>query len=176
MLRARELLAAGLDVGASHRVRRVREDVAAFDELACGLPPGPRRVVALLRKHGRRPPAASERETIARAVADSFAETSYEYPWNGLEDDLRALGVSSLRLFAFGSLINRESASRDFSDAGARSVPVLAFGVVRLFEYDMPDVLRAPMCFAGAETCSPAFAGLWRDTTFLGDGETTVAV
>jgi predicted ATPase/tetratricopeptide (TPR) repeat protein len=274
VLRARELLAAGLDVSASHRVRRVREDVSALDGLVCGSPPREWRVVALLRKHGRRPPAASELEMISRAVADSFAETSYEYPWNGLEADLRTLGASSFRLFAYGSLVNRESASRDFPNAGERSVPALAFGVVRLFEYDMPDVVRARfyprlraddperaslnihvtgfltdvangvvidvaidevtalrerevgydlrpivcidwseetpaepriafvlsapnrlwkdrpltnrslqplrpylrMCLAGAETCSKAFAAFWRDTTFLGDGETTVSV
>lgn len=145
IVRARELLAAGLDVRSRDRIRRVREDVEALERLVVETPPlsqVERRVVTLLTKHGRRPPDARELDEIARVVAQSFSfsETSYEYPWNGLADELQAQGAASFPLFGYGSLVNRESVRK--TCRAENFAPALAFGVVRHFDYDMPDALR----------------------------------
>jgi hypothetical protein len=75
-------------------------------------------------------------------MARAFDESSYEYPWTGLEEELKAQGLSTIRLFGYGSLLNRESASRTFAGSVERFVPAIAFGVVRLFNFEMPDAVR----------------------------------
>ena len=144
-VRARDLLVHELRVDRGHRVRRVREDVEALEQLS-GQTREPeraeRRIVALLGKHGRRAPSVGELQEIERMMVCSFRETSYEYPWNGLEDELQAQNASSLRLFGYGSLVNQESALRTFRGTTGRFVPAIVFGVIRLFNFEMPDVVR----------------------------------
>jgi hypothetical protein len=75
-------------------------------------------------------------------VFHAFDESSYEYPWRGFETDLRESGRKTIRLFGYGSLLNLESALRTFPGTAERFTPALAFGIVRLFNFEMPEAVR----------------------------------
>lgn len=63
----------------------------------------------------------------------------YTYPYENLASKLAAEGKTSLPLFSYGSLIDKESASRTLSpEALATRRPALAFGVKRTFDRDVP--------------------------------------
>jgi hypothetical protein len=73
----------------------------------------------------------------AHAAARPAGLRTWAYPWDGVEDTLRAAGCETLPLVGFGSLINATSAARTVA-ASARQ-PVVAFGVRRLFTRRMSE-------------------------------------
>lgn len=63
----------------------------------------------------------------------------YSYPYNGLIENLKCLGIKKLPLFVFGSLVSKEDAARTLGpDSLATRKPAVAFAVVRLFNRDVP--------------------------------------
>jgi predicted ATPase len=134
-----------LKLGKTHRVKRVAEDLEALAEIVDRLEADDAvsHVSSLLDRHGSRPLDSAELNEISALVASSFDRLSYEYPWTGLENDLRTQKRSTIRLFGYGSLVNQESALRTFAGAGERLTAAIAFGVIRLFNFEMPDVVRA---------------------------------
>ena len=80
---------------------------------------------------------------INEKMADANKESIYQYSWDSLEKDLKNKGFSSLPVVAYGSLVNPESASVTFQDNSKRShLPVIAFGVRRIFNYEMSSKVR----------------------------------
>jgi hypothetical protein len=144
VFRARDLQAR-LKLGKTHRVKRVREDLEALAGIVDSLDSDDTgsHVSSLLNRHGGRPLDSAELNEISALVASSFDRLSYEYPWTGLENDLRTQNRSTIRLFGYGSLVNQESALRTFAGGGERLTAAIAFGVIRLFNFEMPDVVRA---------------------------------
>lgn len=62
------------------------------------------------------------------------------YPWEGLESFLPSIGCNHLHLLAYGSLMNRESASLTMqSESDPSFTPAIGFGIKRLFNYRMPQ-------------------------------------
>ena len=79
-----------------------------------------------------------------QAVRDLLVEVPrqprFVYPWDRLETTLTD-GVQSLSVVGYGSLLNRSSSANTLSETAlAARRPVLAFGVLRLFNYDMDTV------------------------------------
>lgn len=134
-----------LGIDKNHRVRRVREDIYHLEEVLAQFSANEsfeRRISKLLAKHGLSPLSPAELQDISDAMERASDETSYEYPWYQLEEELKAQGRSTIRLFGYGSLLNRESAARTFTGAADRFIPAIAFGTVRLFNFEMPDAVR----------------------------------
>jgi predicted ATPase len=134
-----------LDVHVTHAVRKVREDLGHLQDIKARL--GEKgelgsRISSLLSQCGSRPLTAGETEAISSSVFHAFDEPSYEYPWKGLEADLRRDGRETIMLFGYGSLLNLESARRTFPGTVERFTPAIAFGVVRLFNFEMPEAVR----------------------------------
>lgn len=64
----------------------------------------------------------------------------FEYPWTGIEEQLRAQGLEYLPLVGYGSLLNPQSAARTITNTPPDGhPPVIAAGARRVFEYRMPD-------------------------------------
>jgi hypothetical protein len=68
---------------------------------------------------------------VNKRTLESSLNSVYRYPWNSLEKELLAKG-QKVPIFAFGSLINTQSASLSFTSEGN---PALGFGFRRLFSY-----------------------------------------
>lgn len=80
---------------------------------------------------------------IYEKMADAHQEFIYQYSWDSLENDLKNNGFSSLPVVAYGSLVNPKSAAVTFQDNSKRShLPVIAFGVRRIFNYEMSTKVR----------------------------------
>ncbi len=61
----------------------------------------------------------------------------YKYPYAGLDASLRSSGLTSIKIFSYGSLMNYDSASRTLSSQTMSSLrPAIAFGVKRVFNRD----------------------------------------
>ncbi|GEM_PF-2264304 len=81
---------------------------------------------------------------VLEATSKMLDNVGFEYPWNGLEEYLQERGIKTIRLFGYGSLINKKSASRTLPNSAESSfVQAISFGIVRLLDYEMPDVVRA---------------------------------
>jgi hypothetical protein len=76
-------------------------------------------------------------ESIVQTILAATARVHYLYPWEGLEERLRQ-GGQRLTLIAYGSLINAQS-WRSGHEVGRRGAPMVAFGVRRVFDYEMDD-------------------------------------
>lgn len=62
-----------------------------------------------------------------------------DYPWDGLEDELRDAGVMSIDLAGYGSLLNAESARTTIPDTPPEGhPPIMVYGATRIFNYEMP--------------------------------------
>jgi hypothetical protein len=80
-------------------------------------------------------------EAVRRLHADLSTRPGWEYPWEGLEADLKRAG-RPLLLVGYGSLMNEASAAQTISPAvPARAV--VAFGARRVFNYAMPEDVLA---------------------------------
>ena len=93
------------------------------------------------RRPGKHTPALSAQDwdRVRRLLADLRREgRAYRYPWNSLEDDL-AGAEGPLTLFGYGSLMNAASAAETVVATTGRAGPALAFGVVRVFNYVIPE-------------------------------------
>jgi hypothetical protein len=77
------------------------------------------------------------RDAIEDKILAATAWPIYPYPWDTLEADLRK-ERRPLTLVAYGSLINAES-WKDRPELGERGGPMLAFGVRRVFDYEMDE-------------------------------------
>lgn len=63
----------------------------------------------------------------------------YAYPWNELDDDRTHNDAGQLALVGYGSLMNSESSARTIRRASdCHGIPVIAFGVQRVYNYRMP--------------------------------------
>jgi tetratricopeptide (TPR) repeat protein len=134
-----------IEISGQHPIRRVREGLSDLEWLD--------RQLAMQKEDScqrYRPPArvggvelAADRVfEISHKVASMFALPGFDYPWLDIEDYLESQGEDALRLFGYGSLINEESAARTVSvDADGR-LATIAFGVLRLLDYDLPPEFR----------------------------------
>lgn len=78
---------------------------------------------------------------LTQMMVKAKQRSIYQYPWNSLEVKLKKLGRFELLLVAYGSLVNSESAKLTLSgDSVANAEPVVAFGVKRIFNYEIPPV------------------------------------
>lgn len=76
---------------------------------------------------------------VRRLMGDLADQPSYPYPWADLESDIEGGAMSRLSLVGYGSLMNVGSAARTITATGRDDrVPVIAFGVRRVFDYEMP--------------------------------------
>ena len=81
-----------------------------------------------------------------------YARFDYEYPWYDLEEDFQKRNEQKLKLFGYGSLMNKVSANQTISDeTSSKFTKALAFGIIRLLDYEMPDEVRKRPLYAGAE-------------------------
>jgi tetratricopeptide (TPR) repeat protein len=144
-LRARSL-EKRLSISKSHRLRKVREDIACLEDIEIRMGDreiAEKKISRLLVECNSAPLLSAELEQINDAILRVSDEYSYEYPWAGLEKELRGQQRTTIKLFGYGSLLNRESALRTFPGPNERFTPAIAFGVVRLFNFEMPDAVRA---------------------------------
>jgi hypothetical protein len=74
---------------------------------------------------------------VLDAIGRACDAPQYAYPWLNLPRDCDG----SLWLIGYGSLMNSQSARRTLADGSFRG-PVIAYGVRRLFDYVMPEVVR----------------------------------
>ncbi len=74
---------------------------------------------------------------IEQAVQHANAAPSYAYPWSELTSDRN----DTLLLVGYGSLLNSHSARRTLSVSSWR-VPIITYGVRRVFDYIMPVSVR----------------------------------
>jgi len=78
-------------------------------------------------------------DAVAEAMRLAAEEPTYIYPWSSLEDDLASRGRDRLAVVGYGSLVNRDSAIITLDEGTvAASLSVIAFGVQRVFDYEMP--------------------------------------
>ncbi|HEX7183086.1 MAG TPA: TIR domain-containing protein [Thermoanaerobaculia bacterium] len=136
-----------LAIASDHRVRKVREDLLyleEFEQLFAEEEEWPvTEVMKLFYRCSGTKLEQAQIADLADSIMSTFDECTYEYPWTGLEEELASRDQSSIRLLGYGSLLNQESAARTFlSTSPDRFLPAVAFGVVRLFNYEMPDELR----------------------------------
>ena len=79
-------------------------------------------------------------QAVRDLLVDVPRQPRFVYPWDRLETTLTD-GVQSLSVVGYGSLLNRSSSANTLSETAlAARRPVLAFGVLRLFNYDMDTV------------------------------------
>jgi hypothetical protein len=77
---------------------------------------------------------------VSQKMEEALAEATHPYPWESLEQDLERRSLSTISVVAYGSLLNAASAAQTFRDSSPASPrrPVIAFGVRRIFNYEMP--------------------------------------
>ncbi|PTX59457.1 putative ATPase [Kordia periserrulae] len=67
----------------------------------------------------------------------------YEYPWFLIEDSLKERNIKSIKLFGYGSLINKASASKTINTKSVNEYTLASgLGFKRLLNYNMPDEVR----------------------------------
>jgi predicted ATPase len=145
ILRAKDL-ERDLRLTKEHRIRKVSNDVVALEQLDERLReagPVERRINRSLGKHRAWSLPNAALDNIEKEVLRVYDEFGYEYPWTDLEADLRSQGRCSIKLFGYGSLLNMESALRTLRGPEDRFDPAIAFGVVRLFNFEMPEAVLA---------------------------------
>ncbi|MHC4474052.1 MAG: hypothetical protein ACYTEL_00295 [Planctomycetota bacterium] len=82
---------------------------------------------------------AAQTEAVLRMMAHAAKEPQYRYPWGGLEEEMEADCVPEMHVVGYGSLVNSDSAGRTLSQKALGTFrAVIAFGVRRLFNYEMP--------------------------------------
>ncbi len=63
----------------------------------------------------------------------------YSYPYDNLHLQLKEKGIETIDIFSYGSLMDRQSASKTMSEKTLQTMrPAVAFGVKRLFNRDVP--------------------------------------
>lgn len=83
-------------------------------------------------------------------IQSSFQFSSYGYPWYDLENILEKKGQKSIRLFGYGSLLNKFSAQQTINkDSVNQYKPAVAFGIRRLLDYNMPEDVRKRPLYQG---------------------------
>ena len=86
--------------------------------------------------------SAGQTKAVSEMMEKASKEQQYRYPWNGLEEEMEAKCLAEIAVVGYGSLVNSASAGRTLSEESlATSQPVIAFGVRRLFNYEMPSGL-----------------------------------
>lgn len=98
-------------------------------------------------------------EAVSRMMARARKEPTFLYPWDTLGKKSEEKGVSEISFVAYGSLLNAQSAARTLQDLPHKDfLPVIAFGVRRLFNYQMPPNIprygppKQPMARAALNT------------------------
>lgn len=79
----------------------------------------------------------NQRAQLVRLLSDVRERPYRAYPWEGLAAELRKTEVGALRLLAYGSLMNPESANSTLSKFKPGR-PIISFGVRRVFDYKIP--------------------------------------
>ena len=76
---------------------------------------------------------------IEQKLMEIKKEKYYTYPWNGIKDEFQSKNLDKIVFIGYGSILNSESAVQTFPNLPHNSFkPVLAFGVRRIFNYEMP--------------------------------------
>jgi hypothetical protein len=90
-------------------------------------------------------PLSRERfELLSKQLVQAVAKPGYIYPWDGLEDDLVRYESTGISLVGYGSLINAASAAKTLTHTWSEGQqPAIAFGVRRLFHYEMPPAVQS---------------------------------
>ncbi len=83
--------------------------------------------------------STAQTEAVSRMMTDTAKEIRYPYPWDGLEEEMEANCLTEMTVVGYGSLVNSISIAHTLSEQSlATCQPVIAFGVRRLFNYEMP--------------------------------------
>jgi hypothetical protein len=135
-----------LRITLDHPIDKVREDLSHLRSLntrLAGKGEIKHRMNALLERHLGAHFSLAQVQQITEELLQTAQAPGYEFPWNGLEDMLADQGDSSIRLFGYGSLLNLKSAAQTLRAAAEGCfIPAIAFGVVRLFNFEMPESVR----------------------------------
>lgn len=79
---------------------------------------------------------------ISKVIRKNFRKLNYEYPWFNLEKDLLLHKTKTIKLFTYGSLLNKESAKKTLSkEVIGTSKVAIASGLRRVFNYNLPEVV-----------------------------------
>lgn len=70
-------------------------------------------------------------------LLDGNTRYSKKYPWEDLEEYLEKQNETTLKIIGYGSLINAQSAA--LTVTAQTRIPVIAFGVYRIFNYVIPQ-------------------------------------
>lgn len=77
---------------------------------------------------------------VMKVLNKNIGALNYEYPWYDLENELLAKECKSIKLFTYGSLINKKSAQKTLTDEVInQSKSAIAVGLKRIFNYNMPE-------------------------------------
>lgn len=83
--------------------------------------------------------SAAQTEAVSQKMLDAAKEPKYRYPWVGLEDEIEAKSPAEITIVGYGSLVNNKSAALTLNEKSlATFQPVIAFGALRLFNYEFP--------------------------------------
>ncbi len=81
----------------------------------------------------------SQLRAVTKKMSIAQKESFYVYPWKTLERDLKKRRISKLPLIVYGSMINIRSSAQTLSKKSITGrKPIIAFGVRRIFNYEMP--------------------------------------
>jgi hypothetical protein len=69
-------------------------------------------------------------------MREAQQKPTYQYPWQSLEEDLQTRGLTTIRIVAYGSLMNPLSARKALPLESATGQPAISFGVRRVFNYE----------------------------------------
>ena len=75
---------------------------------------------------------------VCQLLEAAKQQLRYQYPWEGLEEDLSRMARPHIPFMSYGSLLNSQSAAQTLDDDTLHSrQPVIALGVRRIFNYEM---------------------------------------
>lgn len=164
-------LAKNLNISSNHPIKRVRENVHSLNELKTRImdqsnPSEFQAPSSIGKSH-----LGKERiNVIYKQARASFDKEIIKYPWLGLEECLQEKGEKTLKLFGYGSLINKKSALKTIQPASEHGfLPALGFGMLRVLDYDMPDEVKTRSAYQ--ESSKSNNRGLFnvRFTRFMSD-------
>lgn len=78
-------------------------------------------------------------EQISQKQSEAKKLPSFPYPWQGLEEAVASSRQHKITLVGYGSLLNSYSALRTLSIDKNAQLPVISFGVKRLYNYKTPQ-------------------------------------
>ncbi|WP_339717907.1 hypothetical protein [Cyclobacterium amurskyense] len=64
---------------------------------------------------------------------------TFKYPWIGLDEQIKETTANNFTLIGYGSLLNNYSSIKTLSNDITTLIPVIAFGVKRIYNYKAPN-------------------------------------